>query len=94
MDETGGLARPAAPALRRALHRPPAVPASVRDALSDPDEIKELFTAPPDAVHPGEGANVLEPLVGRNSVILLDEDAHMEQRKLMLPAFHGEKCAA
>jgi cytochrome P450 len=24
-------------------------------------------------------------------VILLDEDAHMEQRKLMLPAFHGER---
>ena len=59
--------------------------------LSDPDDIKELFTAPPDAVHPGEGAKVLEPLVGRNSLILLDEDVHMEQRKLMLPAFHGEK---
>ena len=24
-------------------------------------------------------------------MILLDEDAHLEQRKLMLPAFHGEK---
>jgi cytochrome P450 len=59
--------------------------------LSDPDDIKELFTAPPDAVHPGEGAKVLEPLVGRNSLILLDEDVHLEQRKLMLPAFHGEK---
>jgi cytochrome P450 len=47
--------------------------------------------APPDVLHPGEGAKVLEPLVGRNSVILLDEDPHMEQRKLMLPAFHGEK---
>jgi cytochrome P450 len=59
--------------------------------LSDPDDIKELFTAPADAVHPGEGANVLEPLVGLHSVILLDEDVHLEQRKLMLPAFHGEK---
>jgi cytochrome P450 len=59
--------------------------------LSDPADIKELFTAPPDAVHPGEGARVLEPLVGRNSVILLDEDVHLEQRKLMLPAFHGQK---
>jgi cytochrome P450 len=59
--------------------------------LSDPTDIKELFTAPPDIVHPGEGARVLEPLIGRNSVILLDEDAHLEQRKLMLPAFHGEK---
>ena len=62
--------------------------------LSDPDEVKEVFTAPPDVLHPGEGARVLEPLVGTNSVILLDEAAHMEQRKLMLPAFHGEKMAA
>jgi cytochrome P450 len=60
-------------------------------AIADPDEVKEVFMAPPDVLHPGEGARVLEPLVGRNSVILLDEDPHMEQRKLMLPAFHGEK---
>jgi len=59
--------------------------------LSDPADIKELFMAPPDAVHPGEGARVLEPLIGRNSVILLDEAPHLEQRRLMLPAFHGEK---
>ncbi len=59
--------------------------------LSDPDDIKELFQAPPDAIHPGEGARILEPMVGSNSVILLDEEAHLEQRKLMLPAFHGEK---
>jgi cytochrome P450 len=59
--------------------------------LSDPDEIRELFMAPPDVLHPGEGARVLEPLIGKNSVILLDEGPHMEQRKLMLPAFHGEK---
>ena len=61
--------------------------------LSDPDEIKEVFKAPPDVLHPGEGARVLEPVVGKNSVILLDEARHMEQRKLMLPAFHGEKMA-
>jgi cytochrome P450 len=59
--------------------------------LSDPDDLKQVFTAPPDVLHPGEGARVLEPLVGSNSVILLDEGAHLEQRKLMLPAFHGER---
>jgi cytochrome P450 len=59
--------------------------------LSDPEEIRQLFTAPPDVLHPGEGARVLEPLIGRNSVILLDEDSHMEQRKLMLPAFQGSR---
>src|SRR5918999_4038693 len=59
--------------------------------LSDVGEVRELFTAPPDVLHPGEGAKVLLPVVGRNSVILLDEAAHLEQRKLMLPAFHGER---
>jgi cytochrome P450 len=59
--------------------------------LTDPAEVKEVFTAPPDVLRPGEGARVLEPVVGSNSVILLDEAPHMEQRKLMLPAFHGER---
>ena len=59
--------------------------------LSEPDQMKEVFAAPPDVLHPGEGARILEPVVGTKSVILLDEGAHLEQRKLMLPAFHGEK---
>ena len=59
--------------------------------IADPDQAKEIFTAPPEVLHPGEGARILEPVVGRNSVILLDESEHLEQRKLMLPAFHGER---
>src|SRR5262249_26045860 len=57
---------------------------------SDPEEIREAMTAPPDVLHPGEGAKVIEPLVGPTSVIVLDEERHLEQRKLMLPPFHGE----
>jgi cytochrome P450 len=74
---------------KRFTLRLPAAPPFVM--IADPDEIKQVFTAPPDVLRPGEGARVLEPIVGRNSVLLLDEDAHMEQRKLMLPAFHGER---
>ena len=59
--------------------------------ITEPDQIKQVFTAPPDVLHPGEGARVLRPIVGSNSVLLLDGDAHMSQRKLMLPAFHGER---
>jgi cytochrome P450 len=59
--------------------------------LTDPAEVKEVFTAAPDVLRPGSGARVLEPVVGTNSVILLDEAPHIEQRKLMLPAFHGER---
>jgi cytochrome P450 len=76
---------------KRFTVRFPAAPPFV--ILSDPGEIKEVFAASPEVLHPGEGARVLEPLVGKNSVILLDEGPHMEQRKLLLPAFHGEKMA-
>jgi cytochrome P450 len=69
----------------RLLSTPPFV------MLSDPGEVKELFTAPPEVLHPGEGARILEPVVGKNSVILLDERDHLSQRRLMLPAFHGEQ---
>ena len=69
----------------RLIGQPPFV------VLTDPQEIKEVFTAPPDVLHPGEGARILEPLVGKHSVILLDEQPHLEQRKLLLPAFHGER---
>jgi cytochrome P450 len=73
---------------RFTIHLPMAPPFVM---LTDPAHVKEVFTAPPEVLHPGEGARVLEPLVGRNSVILLDEGAHIEQRRLMLPAFHGER---
>jgi hypothetical protein len=59
--------------------------------LSDPADVRELFAAPAEVLHPGEGAWVLEPIIGRNSVILLDEGAHLAQRRLLLPAFHGER---
>jgi cytochrome P450 len=61
--------------------------------LADPGEVKEVFTAPVEVLHPGSGARILEPVIGPNSVILLDEDAHLAQRRLMLPAFHGEQVA-
>jgi cytochrome P450 len=71
----------------RLLATPPFV------VLSEPDQLEEVFKAPPDVLHPGEGARILEPVVGRNSLILLDEDPHLHHRKLMLPAFHGQKMA-
>src|SRR6476646_4359706 len=47
--------------------------------ISDPEEIKQMFLAPPDVLHPGEGAQILEPVIGANSVILLDEGPHLRQ---------------
>jgi cytochrome P450 len=60
--------------------------------VSNPEVIKQIFQGDPDVLHAGEAnAAPLEPLMGKNSVLLLDGPEHMRQRKLMLPSFHGER---
>jgi cytochrome P450 len=59
--------------------------------VADPDLIKRVFAGDPRHFHAGEAnASVLEPAVGPNSVLTLDEGEHMRQRKLLLPPFHGD----
>ena len=60
--------------------------------VAEPGLVKQLFTGSPEQFHAGEAnATVLEPALGPNSVLTLDEAAHMRQRKLLLPPFHGER---
>ena len=59
--------------------------------ISHPDAVKQVFTGDPRLLHAGEANIVLLPVLGSHSVLLLDDDAHMAQRKLMLPSFHGER---
>jgi len=59
--------------------------------VSDPEMVKQVFTGDPKVFHAGEGNEILAPLLGRNSVLVLDEKRHMSQRKLLLPPFHGER---
>jgi cytochrome P450 len=60
--------------------------------VADPALVKALFTGSPEQFHAGEAnATVLEPAVGPNSVLTLDDAPHMRQRKLLLPPFHGER---
>jgi cytochrome P450 family 135 len=59
--------------------------------LAHPDMVKQVFTGDPRVLHAGEANVVLLPMLGHHSVLLLDEAAHMSQRKLMLPSFHGER---
>jgi len=62
--------------------------------VSDPDAVKQVFTGDPRLLHAGEANIVLLPVLGEHSVLLLDEPAHMAQRKLMLPPFHGRRMQA
>jgi cytochrome P450 family 135 len=60
--------------------------------VAEPALVKQLFTTSPQEAHAGEAnATVLEPALGPNSVLTLDEAPHMRQRKLLLPPFHGER---
>ncbi len=59
--------------------------------VADPGLVKEIFAGDPARFHAGEAnATVLEPALGPHSVLTLDEDEHLRQRKLLLPPFHGE----
>ncbi len=60
--------------------------------VADPALVKAVFTGSPEQFHAGEAnATVLEPALGPNSVLTLDDAPHMRQRKLLLPPFHGER---
>jgi len=60
----------------------------------DPELIKRVFQASPEQLRAGEANAVLEPVLGRRSVLLLDGAEHLRQRKLMLPPFHGRRLKA
>jgi cytochrome P450 len=62
--------------------------------VSHPDAVRQVFTGDPDVLHAGEGNQVLKPLLGPRSLLLLDGADHMRDRKAMLPAFHGERMQA
>jgi len=59
--------------------------------VSDPEAVKQVFTGDPRVFHAGEGNQILRPILGDNSVLVLDEKPHIGQRRLLLPPFHGER---
>jgi cytochrome P450 len=60
--------------------------------LTTPGDIKALFTAPADVMHAGEAnASAFGPVVGTRTHFVLDGESHLERRRLMLPAFHGDR---
>ena len=57
----------------------------------DPELVKQLFQGAPARLHAGEANALLGPVLGERSVLLLDGPEHLRHRRLMLPAFHGER---
>jgi cytochrome P450 len=61
--------------------------------VAEPALIKQVFTAPPTVLHAGTGSP-LGTVLGKHSLLATDEEYHLEQRKLLLPPFHGKRMQA
>ncbi len=62
--------------------------------VADPDAIRELLTGDQSDLLAGEANSILEPVLGKHSVLVLDGHEHLRQRKLLLPPFQGSHVAA
>jgi cytochrome P450 family 135 len=58
-------------------------------AATDPQDVERVLTCTTTRFVEGAASAILEPLVGRSSLILSAGELHMRQRKALLPAFHG-----
>lgn len=62
--------------------------------VSHPDDVRRVFTGDPEVLRGGGSGSILEPFAGPSSILLLDGERHLEQRRRMLPPFHGERMRA
>jgi cytochrome P450 len=63
--------------------------------ITSPDLVKAAFGTGTDLLAAGEAnATILEPILGPHSVLVLDGPEHLRQRKLIGPAFHGDRMRA
>jgi cytochrome P450 family 135 len=63
--------------------------------LTTPEAARDLLAASPDRATAGDvNAHDLGPVLGPNSLLLLDGRRHIEERRLMLPPFHGARLQA
>jgi cytochrome P450 family 110 len=59
--------------------------------FSHPQAIGQIFTSPPEQFDAGSSNKLIQPLLGDNSLLLLDGAPHQRQRRLLTPPFHGEQ---
>jgi cytochrome P450 len=61
--------------------------------VASPALAKQVLAGDPDVLRAGETNGIFRPVVGSNSILLLDGDAHMRQRRIMLPGFGASHAA-
>lgn len=61
--------------------------------FDDPDANRDVFTGRHEDLKAGQANEPLRPVVGPSSLLLLDGERHLRERKLLLPPFHGARMA-
>jgi cytochrome P450 len=59
--------------------------------FSDPDAVRDVFRLDPSIAPAGRSWEFLRPFAGPHSILLLDGDEHLRQRRLLQTPFHGER---
>jgi cytochrome P450 len=94
------MARPAA--FLRSLHDHYGDPVTIRTYWTDepmvlfshPDAVRDIFRLDPAIAPAGQSWEFLRPFAGRHSILLLDGEEHLRERRLMQTPFHGERMRA
>ncbi len=57
--------------------------------VSDPELVKQVFTASPEVLLGGEGVGPAAAIYGSGSMFVQEEPEHLRRRKLLTPPLHG-----
>ncbi len=58
---------------------------------ADPGLARRIFAGDPALFRAGDSSAFMAPVLGRGSLLILDGAPHARERKLLQPAFHGER---
>jgi cytochrome P450 len=62
--------------------------------FSHPDAVRDVFRLDPRIAPAGQSWEFLRPFAGPHSILVLDGDEHMRERRLIQTPFHGERMRA
>jgi cytochrome P450 family 135 len=62
--------------------------------FSSPDAVREVFRLDPAVAPAGQSWEFLRPFAGPHSILVLDGEEHLRERRLIQTPFHGERMRA
>jgi cytochrome P450 family 135 len=62
--------------------------------FSSPDAVRDIFRLDPAVAPAGQSWEFLRPFAGTHSILVLDGDEHLRERRLIQTPFHGERMHA